>query len=248
MQWEYIRENWSHKYKTGQTFDLCRRLARDLRDLHGFDLWDGFFGKYAEFPEGESLLTVVQNMQSFTHQLCMNFLSSYPPELLAIMALEGCKFMAEIAVAGDEGRHLPEVEVLFAKHVPSMFERLKVPVSGAGWVEKIFKTKGREKKTKDDEGMNEGDTSKTKSSAKAKAKAKGKAKAKAKAKAAASNGIGDPEDRDEVVADVQMDVAGRRQKWWLDDLIACLLRASGGILAYNIICSFVLISYCALKF
>ena len=172
-------------------------------------------------------------MQAFTHQLCMNFLSSYPPELLAIIALEGCKFMAEIAVAGDDGRHLPEVEILFSKHVPSMFERLKVPVSGAGWVEKIFKTNRREKKTKDDEGMLEGDASKTKAvaSAKGKAKAKAKGKAKAKAKAAASNGTGDQEDRDEVVADVQMDVAGRRQKWWLDDLIACLLRASGRVLA-----------------
>ena len=149
-------------------------------------------------------------MQAFTHQLCMNFLSSYPPELLAIIALEGCKFMAEIAVAGDDGRHLPEVEILFSKHVPSMFERLKVPVSGAGWVEKIFKTNRREKKTKDDEGMLEGDASKTKAvaSAKGKAKAKAKGKAKAKAKAAASNGTGDQEDRDEVVADVQMDVAG----------------------------------------
>lgn len=222
-QWNYIKDNWSNRYKTGQQFDLCRRLGRDLKDLECYDQWQEFFGKHSEFPEGESLLTVIQNMQAFTNQLSSNFLSSYPPAVLAVVCMEGCKFMATVAVVGDDARHLPDVDALFSKFQQTVFERLKVPVVGAAWVDKVFrKAKGASKPKEDAAGAQEGGASVPKW--RAKAKAKGKAKAKASASAAA--GVSG-EQREDVLTDAKMDMADCLQKWWLDDLIGCLVRASG---------------------
>ena len=239
--WTYIKDNWHSRYQTGQLFDLNRRLARDLRDLHAFEAWDSFFGRHAEFPEGEALLTVVQNMQSFANQLVVNFLSSYPPEVLSIVCIEGCKFMAEISVSGDDARHLPEPELLFSKHVPGIFERLKVPVSGAQWVDKIFKKKtSKASKDKDDDGNtttgvggpgDQDGADGPQPQGKGKGRGRGKAKAKSKPKPKAKPEQSEPqEERNEVLADVKMDMADRRQKWWLDDLICCLVRASNSTL------------------
>lgn len=93
----------------------------------------------------------------------------------------------------------------------NIFERLKAPVAGAPWVNKVFRS---------------GDTKKTSvaSNPSAKPKAKGKAKAKAKSASKAANS----EDVSNVVEDIQMDHADRRARWWLDDLIACLLHAAQG--------------------
>ena len=206
-----------------------------MKDLKVFEMWDDFFGRRAEFPEGESVLTVIQNMQSFANQLCSNFSSSYPSEVLAIVFLEGSKFMAAISVTGDDSRHLPEPEQLFSKHVPSMFERLKVPVSGAQWVDKIFRTKKAAKTIKDDEAAAAADQQDGDSKPKGRGRGRGsragkaKAKGKAKPKAAPANVV-EAEDREDVLADVKMEMADRRQKWWLDDLILCLQKASGRIL------------------
>ena len=224
-QWNYIKDNWSNRYKTGQQFDLCRRLCRDLKDLECYDQWQEFFGKHSEFPEGESLLTVVQNMQAFTNQLSSNFLSSYPPAVLAVVCMEGCKFMAQVAVAGDDARHLPDVEALFSKFQQAVFERLKVPVVGAAWVDKVFRKKNTKSK-ENPAGPSGAQEATSTPKSKAKTKAKGKAKAKAKSSAAAC--VGDSvEQREDVLTDVKMDMADCRQKWWLDDLIGCLVRASG---------------------
>ena len=228
-QWDYIKDNWSNRYKTGQQFDLRRRLCRDLKDLECYEQWHDFFGKHSEFPEGESLLTVIQNMQAFTNQLSSNFLSSYPPAVLAVVCMEGCKFMAQVAVVGDDARHLPDVDGLFSKFQQSVFERLKVPVVGAAWVDKVFRkpkggSGGNSKPKEDPAGAQEDGASAPK--AKGRAKAKGKAKAKAKSSASASLGESG-EQRADVLTDVKMEMADCRQKWWLDDLIGCLVRACG---------------------
>jgi hypothetical protein len=55
-------------------------------------------------------------------------------------------------------------------------------------------------------------------------RAKGKAKAKAKSK---SKGQDDQDEQQEdVTSDVKINLADQRPRWWLDDLIGCLVHAS----------------------
>ena len=208
--YSYIRENWSERYKTGQQYDIAKRLNHDLRDMNTLDEWCNYFGVHAEHPEGESTLTILQNMSAFAAVLSTSVGPSHDSGLLGLVAMEGCKFLAALDL-DDELRRLPDSASIFGKNNPAIFERLKTPVAGAAWVNKVMKGQG-------DSGPK----------SKARPKAKGKAKAKAKAKAAAISGVNPEEDREDVEGDVKMSMADSRPRWWLDDLLGCLLRAAKG--------------------
>ena len=210
--YSYIKENWSERYKTGQQYDLAKKLNHDLRDVGTLEEWCGYFGVHAEHPEGESTLTILQNMSAFAAVLSTSFGPSHDAGLLGLVAMEGCKFLAALDL-DDELRRLPDSASIFGKQNPGIFERLKTPVAGAAWVNKVMKGQGG---------------SEPAAKSRAKAKAKNKAKGKAKAKAGAGPGVNPEEDREDVEGEVKMNMADSRPRWWLDDLLGCLLRAAKG--------------------
>ena len=179
------------------------------------DTWCQYFGVFAEHPEGENTLTILQNMSSFASVLSSSFGSSHHPRLLGLVCMEGCKFMAPLDL-DDDLRRLPDgATTIFQKQNTTIIERLKAPVAGAAFVNKVTKTGSGS------------DPSKSKGQPKAKAARKAKAKPKA-----AAAGSGKPseavEDRDDIEGDVKMNMADSRPRWWLDDLLGCLLHASKG--------------------
>ena len=140
---------------------------------------------------------------------------------MGVVLLEALKFMVHL-VETDEYRTLPP-PAAFAKHNPSLFEILKTPIAGAAWVNKLFKKRKGATSAAGDV-LPEADAG-VQPDAKRKSKAKGKAKAKAKSKAGLA-GDDNIEDKDLVVQDMKMELADCRPKWWLDDLIGCLLHAA----------------------
>jgi hypothetical protein len=239
--YSYVKENWSNRYRTGQMFDLSRKVNRDLKELECRDQWDQYFGSRADFPEGESTLSVLENMASLTFTLATAFLSSYPSSLLSLVCLEACKFLVSLTPTESDSRRLPD-PTPFQKHNPAMFERFKVPISGASFIKKIFR--GRKKMTELDATTSAGADGDQQSQAmdgddatgaqnentsnpgrgRGRGRAKGKAKAKAKSK---SKGQDDQDEQQEdVTSDVKINLADQRPRWWLDDLIGCLVHAS----------------------
>ena len=116
----------------------------------------------------------------------------------------------------------------FAKHQPAVIERLKVEIGGSGNVanfcNKVCKTRKSKDKDKESElaAMSLTDLLQPK-----KKKRVGGAKAKAAPKAAASS------EAAEGAATIQADVAQAggtsRKRWWIDDLLACLVHAAGDL-------------------
>ena len=114
----------------------------------------------------------------------------------------------------DDLRRLPDgASTIFQKLNTTIIERLKAPVAGAAFVNKVTKTGSDPSKSK----------------GQPKAKASRKAKAKPKAAAAGSGKPSEPvEDREDLEGEVKMTMADSRPRWWLDDLLGCLLHASKG--------------------
>lgn len=95
---DYVKANWSAKYKTAQMFDLSKRvynyLDRDLGREH-LDKFAKYFGEMTDFQNADlHSLAALQNMHCFGKLVCCNLLQSYPKPLLAALYMQGCRFFA----------------------------------------------------------------------------------------------------------------------------------------------------------
>ena len=80
---EWVRLNFGTKFKTGQLFDLSKRIHHYARAaLQCLALWEGVFGE-CDFEHAElSTLATVQNLHVLG-KIAANFLvASYSPELV----------------------------------------------------------------------------------------------------------------------------------------------------------------------
>ena len=96
LQGEFVKSNYGSKYKTGQTFDLSRRIfnyiSKDLRCLESFTQQ---IGDKADFQNPDlSTLSTLQNLHVFGKIASNNLLASYPRELVASLFLQGCRLLA----------------------------------------------------------------------------------------------------------------------------------------------------------
>lgn len=92
---DWLRCNFSSKYKTYQIYDLSRRVLHYLQDdLHCLAEFDSFFGERSNFQhEGFNTLNCIQNLHVLG-KVVANFLtSSYSAELLSVLFMEAACFM-----------------------------------------------------------------------------------------------------------------------------------------------------------
>ena len=101
-------------------------------------------------------------------------------------------------------------------------DRIRTEIGGAPFMTKIFKEKSKKAQTEDEAVVSLADLLHPKK----KARTVPKRKAAAKSVAGSSQGI--RENVDDVQADIVDHTYGSsRRRWWLDDLLACLLHAAG---------------------
>ena len=142
---------------------------------------------------------------------------------------------ASLTPGAEDARRLPD-PTIFQKHNPAMFERFKVPIAGASFIKKLFKSrKGQQVEDtdghdgqKDEEAQEASEAPGKGSRGRGRGRGRGKAKAKAKAKSKAGvlDDLEEQKEKDEMMSDVKMDMADSRPRWWLDDLIGCLVHAA----------------------
>lgn len=88
---DYIKLNWSSKYKTFQLYDLSKRIFRYLDELKCLKTFEFFFGERADFQwEGLSQLSILQNMHTLGKIASAFLTQTYPVELCAVVFMEGC--------------------------------------------------------------------------------------------------------------------------------------------------------------
>ena len=87
--------NFSGKYKSGQLYDLSKRLWNSInRDLQCAQEWIEFFGEFSDFQGSDvQALPTLQNLHAWSKIVSNSLMSSYPRDLLAILWMEGCKFL-----------------------------------------------------------------------------------------------------------------------------------------------------------
>ena len=95
LQGEFVKANFGARYKTGQAFDLSKRVYNALhRDLCCLTEFSDFFGEFSDFTHSEmNALTCLQNLHSWAKIVTQSLMSSYPQPLMVSLFLEGCKFL-----------------------------------------------------------------------------------------------------------------------------------------------------------
>lgn len=114
-------------------------------------------------------------------------------------------------------------EFMFVKHMPKEIDRLRTEVNGASFGFKVNKAKGTKNSSNaDDEGNETINVHDLLQPAKKKRKTAAKKAPKAKAKSQA-----EPEEAQQIFADVDVGMSGTRKRWWIDDVLSCLIHAAG---------------------
>lgn len=124
---------------------------------------------------------------------------------------------------GNGDATIPMPEFIFVKHMPKEIDRLRTEVNGASFGFKVNKTKGAKKcSNADDDGGNDTINVQDLLQPKKKRKTTAKKAPKAKAKSQA-----EPEEAQQIFADVDVGGSGTRKRWWIDDVLSCLIHAAG---------------------
>ena len=94
MMGEYVRNNFSCRYKTTQLYDFSKRLYNSLTQLGVLQAFTEFCGEWVDFQSSElNSLATMQNLHLFC-RIIQTLSQSYPDGLLSVLFLEGCKFLA----------------------------------------------------------------------------------------------------------------------------------------------------------
>ena len=95
MQGDYVKQNGATKYKTGQIYDLSKRIFNYLnRDLDCMDSFSRTIGENCDYQHGDlQTLTVLQNLHIWGKLVANSLLVSYPKSLLATLFIQGCRFL-----------------------------------------------------------------------------------------------------------------------------------------------------------
>ena len=122
----------------------------------------------------------------------------------------------------------------FGKHLPLVIERIKTEIAGARFVEKIsnkqqLKKKQNQTSQETDPKLDINDVLNPRKRRKG-----GAAKAKAKARPTNTRDGGEEEGQAEIESTVTVgaaDYAVERARWWIDDLLGCVVHSAGGVLS-----------------
>ena len=132
---------------------------------------------------------------------------------------------SEMSSSGNKnllGAELVLPEFTSQKNLAKEVERLRTEVAGAPFTLKLFREKPDKRKSDGDDCVALGDLLQPKKKARA---AKRKAVPKPKAAVGASSAT---ETKEELEQDVVDHIYGSsRQRWWVDDLLSCLIHAAG---------------------
>ena len=123
------------------------------------------------------------------------------------------------------GKDIAVPEFAFPKQASKEIERLRTEIGGAAFASKIFKPE-KSKKSKADESVV------ALSDLLQPPKKKQRAAPKAGKKAAAKAKPGDnsqQESTTDIMADVEQTTGVNRKRWWIDDVLAALIHAAGGL-------------------
>ena len=93
---DWVKTNYSSKFKTYQMYDLAKRIFHYLSDdLKILKEWEEYFGEYSDFQaENTTSLATLQNLHVFG-RLCANALAtSYPVAILGAVFMEGSRYLA----------------------------------------------------------------------------------------------------------------------------------------------------------
>ena len=93
--------NFNHRYKSGQSYDLSKRIWNAVnRDLGCAETWSEWFGEFSDFQRSDlDTLRCLQNIHCWAKVVTNSLGSSYPTSLLVTLFMEGCKFIAACLVA-----------------------------------------------------------------------------------------------------------------------------------------------------
>ena len=92
---EYVKNNFSTRYKTTQLYDLSKRVHNALQNLAQplLATFVDFIGKNVDFQAPElNVLSTLQNIHVLTRVLS-NLQQSYPPDLISMLCMEAVKFL-----------------------------------------------------------------------------------------------------------------------------------------------------------
>lgn len=120
---------------------------------------------------------------------------------------------------------VPLPDFCFHKHMPAVIDRLRTEIDGATFTSKVLR--GKKRKAAESEGE---EAEKPVIAAEILAPKK-RAKKAAKRKAAPKSASENQEQEDAVMADVAQEGGCSRKRWWIDDVLACLIFAAGAIVS-----------------
>ena len=92
---EYVKNNFSTRYKTTQLYDLSKRIHNALQNLAQplLTVFVDFVGNNVDFQTPElNVLSTLQNLHVLTRVLS-NLQQSYPAEIISMLFMEAVKFL-----------------------------------------------------------------------------------------------------------------------------------------------------------
>ena len=107
LQGEFVKTNFSGKYKSSQLYDLSKRIWNALtRDLQCSQEWVDFCGEYSDFSNSEvQALPTLQNLHCWSKIVSNSLICSYPLDWLVILWMEGCKFLVASLNCSSAAHH-----------------------------------------------------------------------------------------------------------------------------------------------
>ena len=93
--WDFAKQNFGARYKTGQMYDLAKRVFNSISNgLQCMKEFSDCMGEQADMAHPElNSLNCLQNLHVLSKIVMVSLQHSYPQQLLAMLFMEGAKMM-----------------------------------------------------------------------------------------------------------------------------------------------------------